>query len=501
MLTVSLFVEMLRTKPRLVVWLAVLTQAVLWTLVPALFYASPPGDVTDVIAIGKDFPLGSELGPPLAYWIAEIAFRLGGLTAVYLLSQICVAITFFSVFALGRLVVGGPHAALAVLLMAGITAFSIPTPDFGPAILAMPLWAMALLHFWRALALDQRAYWYALAADIGLLLLTTYIGLVLLALIIGFVLISRRGSDLLHIMEPWIAGLLTVLMLFPHLVWIDQGGGRIFPKFAEVFTLPALGTNAVAGLRLLAVLIVSHAGMAILAGIASNMTRVRRAQPLVIAREPVNPLARHYVYFFALAPACAVFVLGIVFGQPAPAAGAPLIVLSGLALVMAAGDHLTLYHQRIAGIAWAALLLVPPLLAATAVVAMPWTLAIDMRIAQPSREMTRFLTDSFERRTGKPLAVVAGEIRLASQVALLAPSRPSVFIDDRPGHKVTRKDIAEKGAIVVWQATDAAGTPPRAVRELFPDLVAELPRAFERPVQGRLPLFRIGWGMIRPQNP
>jgi len=30
--------------------------------------------------------------------------------------------------------------------------------------------------------------------------------------------------------------------------------------------------------------------------------------------------------------------------------------------------------------------------------------------------------------------------------------------------------------------------------------VLELPRAFERPVQGRLPLIRIGWGMIRPQT-
>jgi hypothetical protein len=365
----------------------------------------------------------------------------------------------------------------------------------------MPLWTMALLHFWRALAQDQRAYWYALAADLGLLLLTTYIGLALLLLIVAFILISRRGPDLLHTMHPLIAGLLTVLMLFPHLVWIDQGGGRIFPKFAEVFTLSGLGANVAAGLSLLAVLIVSHAGMAMLAGIASNVTRVRRAQPLVVARQPVAPLARQFVYFFALAPACAVVVLGIVFGQPTPAAGAPLIVLSGLALVTVAGDRLTLYHQRIATMAWAALLLVPPLLAATAVVAMPWTLAIDMRIAQPSREMTRFLTESYERRTGKPLAIVAGEIRLASRIALLAPSRPAVFIDDKPGHKVTRKDIAEKGAIVVWQATDAASTPPRAIRELFPDLVPELPRAFERPVQGRLPLFRIGWGMIRPQSP
>jgi hypothetical protein len=29
--------------------------------------------------------------------------------------------------------------------------------------------------------------------------------------------------------------------------------------------------------------------------------------------------------------------------------------------------------------------------------------------------------------------------------------------------------------------------------------VPEVPRAFERAVQGRLPLLRIGWALIRPQ--
>ena len=54
-------------------------------------------------------------------------------------------------------------------------------------------------------------------------------------------------------------------------------------------------------------------------------------------------------------------------------------------------------------------------------------------------------------------------------------------------------------AIVVWPTTDTAGTPPDAIKAQFPDLVPELPRAFERTVQGQLPLLRIGWAVIRPQ--
>ena len=63
----------------------------------------------------------------------------------------------------------------------------------------------------------------------------------------------------------------------------------------------------------------------------------------------------------------------------------------------------------------------------------------------------------------------------------------------------TAQDIANKGAVVVWPATDTAGRPPPDIHRQFPDLVVEVPRAFDRQFQGRMPLLRVGWGMIRPR--
>src|SRR5262249_61533550 len=51
MLYVSIFVELLRSRPSLAVWLAALAQALLWLLVPSLFYAGPPGDLPNVLAV------------------------------------------------------------------------------------------------------------------------------------------------------------------------------------------------------------------------------------------------------------------------------------------------------------------------------------------------------------------------------------------------------------------------------------------------------------------
>ena len=121
MFQVAIYVEALRSRPTLVFWLATLAQAAVWFLVPVLFYDAPPSGLPQVLALGHGFPLDGRFGPPLAYWIAEIAFRLAGLAGVYALSQICLIAAYWCVFALGRAIVGEAHAAMAVLLMAGIS--------------------------------------------------------------------------------------------------------------------------------------------------------------------------------------------------------------------------------------------------------------------------------------------------------------------------------------------------------------------------------------------
>ena len=137
---------------------------------PSLFYAAPPGEVPLVLAVGKEWQLGSPQGPPLAFGRRsgvpprrqEHGRHLCAVAA-------CVVGTYWAVFALGRRIVGAAHATMAILLMAGISVFTVPTLEFGPAVLAMPLTALTLLFAYRALADNRRADWRAFGAALGLL--------------------------------------------------------------------------------------------------------------------------------------------------------------------------------------------------------------------------------------------------------------------------------------------------------------------------------------------
>lgn len=501
MLYVSLLIEALRARPRAMFWFATLSQAALWTLVPAIFYAAPPVETTLVLVVGREWLLGSPYGPPLAYWAAEAAFALAGgrMIGVYLFSQLCIAVTFWAVFALGRSMLGNAHALMAVLLMTGILSFSVPTPEFGPNVLATPLTALTLLHYWRAVHDGRSGHWFALAWSLGLLVLTTYAGLILLALIVVFTAATERGRATLGSIDPWAAALVVVLFVFPHLAWLESVGALRLPTLADLPDLRAGQGRYAALLKFFLWLLVAHAGFLML--LVMGGLRIGPHPPApAFERAPIDPFAKTFVYFFALAPAAATMPLVVLFDQGMPVgAAAPLIVFSGLAAIVAAGNSIRLYRQRSLGMAWLSLLLVPAGVTAFATAALPW-IGVDLFVGRPAAAMGQFFTENFRRRTGRPLEIVVGDVRTGGLVAVASADRPHLFIDASRERApwVGETAIRDKGAVLVWLATDPAGTPPDWLKAQFPDLVAEVPRSFERPIQGRLPLFRVGWAMIRP---
>jgi len=382
----------------------------------------------------------------------------------------------------------------------GISLFTVPTPEFGPPILAMALWALVLLFYWQAAMLRRRWCWYAFGVAVALLLLSSEAALILLGTLVLYIAVTERGRATLSTVDPWIIGIALVPFLFVHLLWLTGMDISLTPAFDRLHDAAAGRDNTFAWLRLLAVLALAHAGLVILVVMASGWPRTSANPAPTITRTPVASDAVMFVKVIVLVPAMMATIVAVLLGQRTPIGGAaPLVVLSALAVIVVAGDSIEVFHQRVLGYAWAGLLIVPALFVPAVLLLLPWA-AAELRVEQPAKAMGLFFANSFERRTGRPLAVVTGDPRAAALIALAAPSRPSVYNDADPARSpwVTPDDIRQKGAVVVWLTSDTTPTPPPEIREHFPDLVPEVPRAFDRPIQGRLPTLRVGWGVIRP---
>src|SRR5262249_61864777 len=93
----------------------------------------------------------------------------------------------------------------------------------------MPLWAIILLHYWRAVGELRRAYWLPLAIEIGLLLLTTYVGLILVGLLVLFTFANRRARAALNSYDPLITAVVSGVVMCPPLVCVARWGGGLRP--------------------------------------------------------------------------------------------------------------------------------------------------------------------------------------------------------------------------------------------------------------------------------
>jgi hypothetical protein len=503
MFHVPLYVEALRARPRLVFWLAALAQAALWIAVPALFYAAPPGDLAHLLAVAHDPPLRPDIGPPLAYWLGDLAFRGTGMFGVYVLAQACVVTAFWCVFALGRALVGPTHAIMAVLLMVGIFTFGVPTPEFGPPILALPFWAATALFYWRAVAEKRTLSWYAFAAAAAGLLVTAAYALVFMALPILFTVASPRARAAAQSFAALIAWAAVAGMVYVHVDVLAHAGFTLTPTIERLRLAGAAVGNAEAWFKLVGALILAHAGLIVLVALAVGWPRTGFAPAPAIARLPVPPSTLNFVRVFAIGPVLLTTIVVVLANFRLPVAeAAPLLLFSGLAAVVFAGNSIELHHQRLLGKAWLALLVAPVVLMPIAIVVLPWATGTELKVAQPATAMGTFFADSFARRTGRPLAIVGGDERLAELVSVGAPTWPNVYFDTNPAprSRVTAEAVRLNGAVIVWPSPDTNPAPPPDIKARFPSLVPEVPHAFARPVRGRLPPLLVGWGVVRPAD-
>ena len=496
----SLVVELIRARPRLVVWIVVLLQAALWLFVPLIFYSSPPGDLATVLAFGREYQVGTDLGPPLAFWLADIAYRAAGnhLIGVYFLSQLCSVATLWFLYLLARAIVGGQQAVLAVLLTMTVSAFASSSLEFGPLVLARPLWALLLLDTWLLVGQNRRNVWFAWSIEAGLLLLTTSAAIGLLLLVVAFMVATERGRRTLLSFDPLFALLAIAVLALPYLIWLIRADVLGIPAFPPVGELP---DRAMHWVWLVGGLVLAMSAILIL--VLLNLRIFSRTEEApIIYRPPVDPLARNFVYCFAIAPALAGSLISGMFNFDRVVGGSGIaLLISGLAVIVATGDLVHLRRQRLLRSVWLIAIVAPAFAVIAATLFLPWTGGSEVATSLPARSIAQFFGDSFERRTNQRLRAVAGDASIASLVAL-DRGRPHLFLDATPGHTpwLNPQKFTESGGVVVWRASDTAGTPPPELAKRFPGLVPEVPRAFDWLVSGRQPLLRIGWAIVRPKG-
>ena len=212
-------------NPSQIFFLFIIVHLLIWTLIPSITNHNLPLDTIEALAWGSNLDWGFNKHPPFSAFAVEVFFQIFGSQdwVYYLLSQIFVIVAFFTVFKFSEEIFNDKKfALLSVLLLEGIYFYNFTTPEFNVNVAQLPFWALTIYYTWRCIKYDKAIDYILLGLFTGLGILSKYL---FIYLIIGvklvFVYFIRKGKKI-KFSHYFIAGPLTLLILFPHLIWLTE---------------------------------------------------------------------------------------------------------------------------------------------------------------------------------------------------------------------------------------------------------------------------------------
>jgi 4-amino-4-deoxy-L-arabinose transferase-like glycosyltransferase len=495
-----------RWPPARIVGAFLLAHVLIWSLLPALLQHNLPLDVIEQLAWGREWQIVYFKHPPLPAWIVESVAIVSGRwpPALYLVGPLASALSLFAVWRLGCAMLGQRRALLAVLAQEGVLYFTIFTPEFNHNVVLLPLWAALGLAGYRALfapgggrAVYGRWAWFGALAALGMLgKYTTAL------LLLSFLLLAILHPRLRRVWAgagPWLALAIALLLLTPHLVGLWRIDFLPFRFPFERAPGPAQWYDHIIYPLLFVSAQVGDIAAALLALALLAWQRPGEA-PVVAPAAPLAPEQRVYLATITWAPFALAVAASLVLGLHLKDMwGYPMWCFIGVFLMAEVVGPVTTGGIRRFAAAWLVILIAVPIAFTIQNSFGSWFLRKPTRGQFPGMELARVVDQRWHDVVGTaPLAIVAGDVWIAGNIAFYGTERPSVFIDADPVKSpwITPDRLARQGAVLIWLSS--ASQP--AVLSRFPAArqqpTIELPNV---PPLGHPPVS-LDWAILPPEK-
>tara|TARA_Y100000590_G_scaffold180273_1_gene205462 strand:- start:608 stop:1927 length:1320 start_codon:yes stop_codon:yes gene_type:complete len=212
---------------RNLLYIFLISHLIVWTVVPALTNNNLPLDTIEALAWGSNLDWGFSKHPPMSAFLVEVFYQIFGSQdwAFYLLSQICVIISFFVVFKLAEeFFKNKVYCLLTVLLLEGIYFYNFTTPEFNVNVCLMPFWALTVLYLWKGFKDNKIVDWLLVGLFAGFGFLSKYLFIYLgIAIdIFLFYMIYKKKINFKCIL----AIIPFFIVLLPHFIWLAENEYR-----------------------------------------------------------------------------------------------------------------------------------------------------------------------------------------------------------------------------------------------------------------------------------
>ncbi|MEA4862638.1 MAG: glycosyltransferase family 39 protein [Victivallaceae bacterium] len=209
---------------RKVLFWTLLIWSVVWFAAPALCIKGLFFDVVENLEWGRYYQFGYDKHPFVSMWISRFVYDLTGSAGwpLYLLCNISIVLAVVCVWRVALKFLSPLRALAAALLLLTLQYFSSWALEFNNDVIAISVWAAAVLFFHRALTAQRLADWLLTALFCALAMLTKYYAAVLLAAFALVVLFTPEGRRSFARPGLYAAAALFILLVLPNVVWLFE---------------------------------------------------------------------------------------------------------------------------------------------------------------------------------------------------------------------------------------------------------------------------------------
>jgi 4-amino-4-deoxy-L-arabinose transferase-like glycosyltransferase len=382
-------------------------------------------DAAEAYAWGQSFLGGYGRHPPMTGWIAGVWYSMFPAAdwASYALSRVMTFVTLAALYLIARRVVGPRRALFVVLAMMLYPLFHTKGERFNNYQVLLALLPVLVLVFLNAYEKRNVLWGVLLGLAAAACTLTIYSGLIGVAAIGLAALIHPGRMRFLRSPAPWIAALVYLVALTPHVLWLIKWNYPTLQWASSLAGEPGSVRHTLGYLghhfALLAIPVVIGAAL---------LLPWRRALRDAAAKYPDAALVLVISTVLVFTPPVMALVLGSYLRLDW---GNPLFFLVPLTLAVLVPLLVARRAVARAGMAATAFSLI--LLIAAPIY--PW---VNYRLRPvggshaPYHEIAEELTKLWRARFNSPLPIVVGGYEVAAYVVFYSPDHPRMYADFDP---------------------------------------------------------------------
>ena len=436
-----------------------------WTLAPVLTRFTLPMDAMEGATWGRQLEWGYDKNPFMNGLLTALALKIDGHTgwAIYLFSQLAVAICFWAVWQLSKKILPPIYALLTVFLLEGMQYYNFHAIDFNDNTLELATWGLTILFFYQALQENKVRDWLLTGLCAGLGMMTKYYIVMLFLPMALLLCINPHGRAQFKKPGLYLGALTFLAVITPHVAWLFSHGfitlgyavGRVStpPSWYNHLFFPAqfAWQQFEVLLPALFLLLILWIGK-----------KPWRLEP----RLAIKRFDREFLFLVGVGPFLLTVLLSAITGIKLRAGwGQPLLSLWGILLIAWLQPYLTpAKFYRFTAVTFGFLVLT-----VTA-----YCLAL-IRADEPSsanypgKNIATTLTHAWHEKYPTPLNYVAGPRWLAGNIAFYSSDQPHVFIDwnHQLSSWIDEKKLRREGAIFVWDLSEEQKVTQEEVAKRF----------------------------------